>query len=59
MTTLVTYWLLKTLLNIGSSLTDNIVSITKTIAYKCPILVGTIPCGCPFRDHIDHKKTFP
>ena len=46
----------KALLKIGYNITDNIVSISRAIAYKCPILVGAIPCGCPF---IDHKKTFP
>jgi hypothetical protein len=31
--------------------TDNIVSISNAIAYKCPILAD-------LRDRIDHKKTF-
>jgi|WetSurMetagenome_2_1015567.scaffolds.fasta_scaffold804273_1 hypothetical protein len=56
MITSVTYWLLKTLLNIGINTTDNIASTSMVIAYKRPILVGAIPCGCPF---IDHKKRYP
>jgi hypothetical protein len=48
----VTYWLLKTLLNMDSNTTDNIVSTSRVIAYKCPILANL-----PKR--IDHKKTFP
>jgi hypothetical protein len=44
--------LLKWLLNIGSNITDNIVSISRTIAHKCPILAN-------LRDRIDHKKTLP
>ena len=43
-----TYWLLK----IGCNIKDNIVSISRAIAYKCSIL-GNL------RDRIDHKKTFP
>jgi len=46
----------KSLVKIWCNITDNIVSISRAIAYKCPILVEAIPCGCPF---IDHKKTFP
>jgi hypothetical protein len=52
MATLVTYWLLKALLNIASSITNNMVSIPRTIAYKCPILAN-------LQDRIDYKKTFP
>ena len=55
----ITCWLLKGLLNIDFNITENIVSVTKPIAYKSPILVGIIPCGYPFREHIDIKKTFP
>jgi hypothetical protein len=47
------------LLNITSSHICNTGFLSSIIAYKCPILVRTIPCGCPFRDHIDYKKTFP
>ena len=43
--------LLKALLKIGRNITDNIVSISRTNAYKCPILAN-------LRDRIDHKKTF-
>jgi hypothetical protein len=52
MVTLITYWLLKTLLNTGSNITGNIVSITRTIAHKCPILDD-------LQELLDHKKTFP
>jgi hypothetical protein len=45
---MVTCRLLKWLLNIEY----NIVSISRAIAYKCPILAN-------LREHIDHKKTFP
>ena len=45
---MVTCWLL----NINSNITDNIVSISRDIAYKCPILAN-------LRDRIDHKKHFP
>jgi hypothetical protein len=48
---LITYWLLKTLLNTGSNITDNIVSITRTIAHKRPILND-------LQELIDHKKRF-
>lgn len=40
------------LLNIVSNITDNIVSISRAIAYKLPILAN-------LQDRIDHKKTFP
>jgi hypothetical protein len=59
MTTLVTYWLLKALLYIASSITNNMFSIIRTIAYRLPIPVGTIPYCYPFGDRMDHKKTFP
>jgi hypothetical protein len=49
MVTLITYWLIKTLLNTGSNITDNIVSITRTVAHKCPILAD-------LQELIDHKK---
>jgi hypothetical protein len=49
---MVTYRLPKALLKIDSKITYNIVSITKTIAYKCPILTN-------LRDRIDRKKRFP
>jgi hypothetical protein len=42
----------KALVNIDCNITDNIVSISMAIAYKCPILAN-------LRDRIDHKKTFP
>jgi len=48
---MVTYRLLKSLLKIGSNITDNTVSISGAIAYKCPILAN-------LRDRIDYKKTF-
>jgi hypothetical protein len=44
--------LIKTLVKIGSNITDNIVSISRAIAYKCQILAN-------LREHIDHKKAFP
>ena len=44
--------LLKSLAKIGYNITDNIVSISRAIAYKCLILAN-------LRDRIDHKKTFP
>ena len=45
-------WLLKALLKITSNITDNTVSRSRAIAYKCPILAD-------LREHIGHKKTFP
>ena len=42
---------LKTLVKVVCNATDNIVSISGTIAYKCPILAN-------LRDRIDYKKTF-
>ena len=51
MIALIIYWLLKTLLNTGSNITDNIVSITRTIAHKLPILAD-------LQELIDHKKRF-
>jgi hypothetical protein len=51
MIALITYWLLKTLLNTGSNITDNIVSITRTIAHKRHILAD-------LQELIDHKKRF-
>ena len=45
-------WLLKALAKIGSNITDNIVSNSRAIAYKCPILAN-------LRERIDHKKMFP
>jgi hypothetical protein len=51
MIALITYWLLKTLLNIVSNITDNIVSITRAIAHKCPILHD-------LQELMDHKKRF-
>ena len=43
---------LKALLKIGCNITDNIVSISRAIAYKCPILAN-------LWERIDHKKRFP
>jgi hypothetical protein len=44
--------LLKSLVNIGSNITDNIVSNSSDIAYKCPILAN-------LWNLIDLKKMFP
>jgi hypothetical protein len=41
--------LIKALVKIGC---NNIVSISRAIAYKCPILAN-------LREHIDQKKRFP
>jgi len=44
--------LLKALLKISYNITDNIVSNSRAIAYKCPNLAN-------LREYIDHKKRFP